>query len=530
MLARARERRELPSQIAELQGQRQELFDAMNAAADQEASVQRQISALSAQLQDAEQERRSADQAYARIEQETVRIRRERDWHRSRAAEAVAQLAEMDDREAELRLQLSDLRARVSVVETEIAETQDRIERANDPEQDAQLADRRAELALTRQHQAGRQAELAGYQRSLRELEQRIAARDRRVSEIAAQSTQTERHTEQLRVQQTALSAEIQAYASRIEPAERELADTESQQTQCEEQESSARSRLQTLESRHNHSELDVARQEEHMNSLSRQIVDDLGPVDLDMGDDLSGQPYLPLTPLVSSLPAVELLPEGIEQQMNALKRRLHRLEPVNPTAPEEHAQVSKRYEFLSTQAHDLDQAMSQLREVIAELDAVMEREFKRSFDAIHREFRAYFDRLFRGGSARLELTAPDDLMSTGIEIVVRPPGKRQQGLALLSGGERALTTAALIFAILSVSPTPFCVLDEVDATLDEANVGRFRAVLKALSEETQFVVITHNRYTIEVADVVYGISMGTDGTSCVISHRLNVNGDSQQV
>ena len=127
-----------------------------------------------------------------------------------------------------------------------------------------------------------------------------------------------------------------------------------------------------------------------------------------------------------------------------------------------------------------------------------MEREFKRTFDAVAREFRTYYRTLFSGGSARLQLTDPDDLMSTGIDIVARPPGKRQQGLALLSGGERALIAAALIFAILTVSPTPFCVLDEVDATLDEANVGRFRAVLKSLSRETQFVVITHNRYTIE--------------------------------
>jgi chromosome segregation protein len=183
---------------------------------------------------------------------------------------------------------------------------------------------------------------------------------------------------------------------------------------------------------------------------------------------------------------------------------------------------VRQRHEFLSSQAHDLEQAATHLRQVIAELDEVMKREFKRTFNAVAREFRAYFTQLFDGGSARLKLTDADDLMNTGIDIVVRPPGKRQQGLALLSGGERALAAAALIFAILKVSPTPFCVLDEVDAALDEANVGRFRSVLKSLSEHMQFVVITHNRYTIEFADIVYGISMGADGTSCMISHRMN--------
>jgi chromosome segregation protein len=258
------------------------------------------------------------------------------------------------------------------------------------------------------------------------------------------------------------------------------------------------------------------------MDGLRQQIESDLGLVELDMGDDLSGQPLLPLGPLVSSLPEVETLPQGLEEQINALKRRLRRLEPINPDAPAEYTELNQRHEFLSSQAHDLEQAMIDLRQVIDELDEVMEREFRRTYDTIAREFRTYFEKLFGGGSARLQLTDPDDLMTTGIDIVARPPGKRQQGLALLSGGERALTAAALVFAILTASPTPFCVLDEVDAALDEANVGRFRSVLRSLAHETQFVIITHNRYTIEFADIVYGISMNADGTSCVISRRLN--------
>ena len=233
----------------------------------------------------------------------------------------------------------------------------------------------------------------------------------------------------------------------------------------------------------------------------------------------------MPIRPLVSSLPDVQVLPPGLEEQIRALKRRLNRLGAINPDAPDEYQEVLARYEFLSTQSQDLEQAAAHLREVIAELDEVMRREFKRTFDGVAREFRSYFTRLFDGGSARLQLTLPDDLMNTGIDIVARPPGKRQQGLAVLSGGERALAGAALVFAILAVSPTPFCVLDEVDAALDEANVGRFRSVLQELSETTQFVIITHNRYTIEIVDIVYGISMGADGASCVISHRLKENG-----
>jgi chromosome segregation protein len=152
----------------------------------------------------------------------------------------------------------------------------------------------------------------------------------------------------------------------------------------------------------------------------------------------------------------------------------------------------------------------------------MMNDEFIRTFEAVAEQFAAYFTQLFGGGTARLTLTDPDNPMASGVDIVARPPGKRTQSLALLSGGERALTAAALIFAILKVSPAPFCILDEVDAMLDESNVRRFRAVLEELARETQFIVITHNRGTIEAASTIYGVSMGADSVSRVLSLRLD--------
>ncbi len=159
---------------------------------------------------------------------------------------------------------------------------------------------------------------------------------------------------------------------------------------------------------------------------------------------------------------------------------------------------------------------------MIAELDELMKREFRKTFEAVASEFRQIFTRLFGGGSARLLLTEPEDLTCTGIEIEARLPGRRMQGLSLLSGGERSLTAVSLIFALLKVSPTPFCVLDEVDAMLDEANVGRFRDLLRELSARTQFIIVTHNRNTVQVADVIYGITMGHDSSSQVLSLKLD--------
>jgi chromosome segregation protein len=154
-----------------------------------------------------------------------------------------------------------------------------------------------------------------------------------------------------------------------------------------------------------------------------------------------------------------------------------------------------------------------------------MEREFFKTFEEVAEEFSTIFKRIFGGGSARLVLSDPGDLTNTGIDIEARLPGRREQGLSLLSGGERSLTATALIFALLKVSPTPFCILDEVDAMLDEANIGRYRDLLRELSLTTQFIIITHNRNTVQVADVIYGVTMGRDSTSQVISLKLDEAG-----
>ena len=150
-----------------------------------------------------------------------------------------------------------------------------------------------------------------------------------------------------------------------------------------------------------------------------------------------------------------------------------------------------------------------------------MRRDFQATFEEVAARFRENFAELFGGGSAQIVLTDPDDVSTTGVEIIARPPGKRQQTLALLSGGERSLTAVALIFSLLEVSPPPFCILDEVDAMLDEANIKRFRRALEALIDRTQFIIITHNRGTIQAADTIYGVSMGDDSVSQVVSLRL---------
>jgi chromosome segregation protein len=212
----------------------------------------------------------------------------------------------------------------------------------------------------------------------------------------------------------------------------------------------------------------------------------------------------------------------GLEAELRRVRRVLAQIGSVNPFAVEEHHEQAERLEELSGQEHDLQAAIASTRELIARLDADIAERFGAAFAAIGERFDAFVRLLFAGGSASLQLSDGEDADSPGgIEIVVRPPGKRLQRLTMLSGGERALTGVALLFAMLSVNPVPFCILDEVDAALDEANIGRFAEALRQLAETMDFVVITHNRATIEVADTIYGVTMTDAAVSRVVSLRL---------
>lgn len=223
----------------------------------------------------------------------------------------------------------------------------------------------------------------------------------------------------------------------------------------------------------------------------------------------------------------LELEDDGDEKEkgstlaaLTRLRRRLIALEPVNPLAATELAEIGQRHEFLSTQKNDLERAMADLRTLADELATTIAEQFATTLMAVDREFGVFFQRLFNGGQASLRTSEDPD--EPGIDIYARPPGKRIGSLAQLSGGERALTATALLLAILRVKPTPFCVLDEVDAALDERNVGRFTQALRELTDRTQFIVVTHNRGTIEAADMLYGVSMDEGGVSKIISLKLS--------
>jgi len=213
---------------------------------------------------------------------------------------------------------------------------------------------------------------------------------------------------------------------------------------------------------------------------------------------------------------------EEARKKVKLIKLSIEELGTVNIGAIDEFERVSERHTFLLEQRDDLQEAKTTLHQVIDEMDEEMKKRFSYTFQAIRTEFQFVFSELFGGGRADLVMTNPNDLLNTGIDIVAQPPGKKLQNLGLLSGGERALTAIALLFGILKVRPVPFCVLDEVEAALDEANVARFAQYLRKFSNETQFIVITHRKGTMEESDVLYGVTMQESGVSKLVSVRLD--------
>ena len=210
-----------------------------------------------------------------------------------------------------------------------------------------------------------------------------------------------------------------------------------------------------------------------------------------------------------------------IRKQIDRRKVSIKNLGNINVNAIEDYKEVSERYEFLKTQHQDLIEAEASLLGIIGELDVGMRRQFEEQFAKIRQEFDHVFKELFGGGRGTLELTEGEDILEAGIQIISQPPGKKLQNMMQLSGGEKALTAISLLFAIQNLKPSPFCLLDEIEAALDDSNVDRFAGYLHKLIENTQFIVITHRRGTMVASDRLYGITMQEKGVSTLVSVNL---------
>ena len=381
------------------------------------------------------------------------------------------------------------------------------------------------------------------------EIESARLQRTEEKQSLQAQSEQLEKQVEENEAIMVEVSKELEtAQAGSNELRENLMA----QEKEIVDQESSLgeiRKELQTYEASLNKEAIVLAEKKSQMRYLSEEIMREydleLGDIDwrreyflanqklveklaLDLEEEDAEAPDPDSAPQVEEPSAEDL--EALEEpdwdpiktEVETLRKRLHSMGPVNLVAIEEYGELKERDEFLKTQSQDLWNSKEELLAAIDDINQTSLAQFKETFKQVRENFIFTFDKLFGGGKADLALQDAEDPLESGIEIVAQPPGTRLKSISLLSGGQKTMTAVALLFAIYMVKPSPFCLLDELDAPLDEANIGRFVDILRQFTKHSQFLIITHNKRTISSADTIYGVTMQERGVSKVLSMRFN--------
>jgi chromosome segregation protein len=521
-LGRGRRKRELESALGGLLARLAESNDMVERLSNQLAAAQRELVRAETDVREARVRLGEVQETEQQAGLEYEATARQLEWQKSQLAGLEAEAQESASIQQSLIQSQSETEVHSSGAQERLKEAMTKAREVSADELQEQVSYWATRVAVAEQSVAGAQAKKEERAKEITRLDVRRVELTARLQEAEQSLTTLDNEKVNLRERENRLHGEIEAMRVQVDPAEKDLESAEQEETRLQEAEGNAQRMFANAERSHGQVQLEQTRKQEALDNLRQRITDDFGLVMFDYAEDVSGPVPLPLDGMVEQLPIVTELAPEVEEQLVHHRAQLRRMGPINPDAKQEFDQEKERYEFMKTQVEDLRKAEADLKQVIAELDELTKREFVRTFDAVDKQFRETFVRLFGGGSARLALTDPENLVETGIEIEARLPGRREQGLALLSGGERSLTAIALVFALLKVSPTPVCVMDEVDAMLDEANVGRFRDLLTELSKDTQFIIITHNRNTVQAADIIYGVTMGRDSASQVISLRLD--------
>jgi chromosome segregation protein len=341
------------------------------------------------------------------------------------------------------------------------------------------------------------------------------------LTELGERRARLEQTIKEARSRRTSLEEKVVGNGDELEKLEAELAGmtARQQQARAEYEELAAQARAEETETRAVRKRLEELQSGRSAQALKeREYALELGHLQstiqerhgVDIAVELHRFHQLPP-------PSPEM-----QEKLRGLREQVERMGEINLTAIEEHAQLAERHSFLLNQKKDLEQSLNQLRKAIVRINRTSKDRFQQTFEAVKVKFEQVFPRLFNGGRASLELVQNEDGSEPGIEILAQPPGKKLQSVNLLSGGEKALTAVALIFAIFLIKPTPFCLLDEVDAPLDEANVGRYNELVREMSKISQFILITHNKRTMQIADAMYGVTMEEPGISKIVSVKMS--------
>jgi chromosome segregation protein len=508
-LRQKREIKELTEIIAELEAQYRERLDA-------HLAVKTEIASLEAVLEQVTREGHQGDKDILTREKDLGQIGSESDALEERLRELEAEMAER-------RRTLDELEAQEATLKGEAQEASEQGRLALDilallSREEARVAGlvESASAAVT-----DGKVQLAQAEARLRAVEQNLT----RIEEARA-----EKRARCERLQEAAAEGRSRAGALReqVEEMREELRTLVSERAEAQDRFSAARAEYDARVGEVG--ELEAALKQ--VRSRVGELGVETGKLQLRVSELRMARQHLEeqiwdryresLTRVAGDFHLRPLATEAEHERLGQLRQLIERMGEINLMAIEEFDELNGRHEFLATHKQDLESALSQLARAIQKINRTSRKRFRETFDAVNAKFQEVFPRLFKGGRARLQLTDEENLLEAGVEIIVQPPGKKLQSIDLLSGGEKALTAVSLIFAMFLVKPTPFCLLDEVDAPLDEANVTRFNEMVREMSEASQFILITHNRRTMEIGDRLYGVTMEEPGISKLVSVNLS--------
>ena len=532
------------NQIAELQAQIEAAQSVVNELSKNKGTLLSEQTALQASLVQAQAELRQQEVAIATRQGEFNALQNsKRILHQKidTVVYEIQSLARQDEegtaKRTKLASQISELEQREKLLVEETAQAAGLIEsRRTDRDQlNGQLTEVKVALASEEQLFQSLQNQNHTVANRLREVSTLLGQRRNEVSGFLNRKQQAEadiessrRQIEKLQLDRESVNAQTVAL---IEQRSTQESDIASREEQLREQ----RKHLTLIQQNRGSIEIELAQRAMSVQNLREKIdqkyhlnLDDIRSecITITLADEGPAKVHT-LTPeeMASSGASTDWVAVG--EQVSSLQKRLDEMGPVNLVAIEEYEETEQRYNFLTTQYNDLVSAKTQLMDVINKINLQTRTMFTETFEKIRDNFRIMFTEVFGGGKADLILTGDGDALESGIDIVARPPGKQLQSITLLSGGEQTMTAVSLLFSIYQVKPSPFCVLDELDAPLDESNINRFIKVLKRFLDHSQFIVITHNKRTIGMADVLYGVTMEEHGISKIVSVKFHKTGES---
>jgi chromosome segregation protein len=445
-----------------------------------------------------------AEEERTRLGRKSAVVDTERSQAEQERGAATVRLAEIEQALQTAEAERVQATERLTALATAVAQARAASETAQ-----AQSSEARSHLAALRERVTAVEAECRRLTQDHQELLERIAAARRRAEEmdtrrgeLAAELAECERLLTEALTQRDRVTGEVAVVEDRVRDIRNELEGREQSLKERRREREMLRDALAELE-------VTRARTDSDLDHLARECHQAIGQTAAEAATTLSDEDKVK-----------EL--ESLITLVQELREKLERMGPVNVLAVEQAQELEDRDQFLTAQRQDLLDSIAELDRAIKSIDKTSRERFQEAFQIINQHFGEVFKQLFGGGTAGLSLIDEEDILESGIDVMAQPPGKRLQNVMLLSGGEKALTAISLLFAIFQYKPSPFCILDEVDAPLDDANIGRFVRMLEGLKDQTQFVLITHSRKTMEIADQLYGVTMEEPGVSKLVSVRFS--------